>query len=259
MDDTATGVTKNAVSDGRSVLEHLRKDEQKHAFLLFASGHLLALFKCIFYFYTFKLVGTRFVYIRNEELPGTLNLQLKYNGEFERIKRLQPDEAHKTLGCHISVDMSQKQQFKIVREMIVTWRNRIRSSPLRMSDRRYAYKTILEKKLLYVLPTCSFTYKQCSELDKILSPVLFNIHGIQRNCNRNVLYTSKEFGGLHIYSLYHLQGTAKLQFLFRHCRANDTTGKLMKTLMRYTQMETGLSRPYYLCNYYSAYFLATPT
>lgn len=62
VDDTATGVSENCIKDGRSVLDHLRQDEQKHAFLLFASGHLLALFKCIFYLYAFKLVGTRFVH-----------------------------------------------------------------------------------------------------------------------------------------------------------------------------------------------------
>ena len=240
------------------MLENLRRDEQKHAFLLFASGHLIALFKCIFYYYIFKLVGTKFVHTRNDELPGELELQSKYDDEYENIKRLEPDEAHKTSGCHISVDISQEKQFEIIRDMVTTWRNKIRSSPLSMSNRRYAYKTILGKKLLYVLPTCSFTYKQCAEIDKILSPILFNIHSIQSNCNRNVLYTSKEFGGLHIYSMYHLQGAAKLQFLIRHYRNDDTTGRLMKTSMRYTQLETGLSKPYYTYNYYSAYFLATP-
>lgn len=29
--------------------------------------------------------------------------------------------------------------------------------------------------------------------------------------------------------------------------------------MRYTQLETGLSKPYYSYNYYKAHFLATPT
>ena len=66
VDDTATGVSENCIQDGASVLEHLRRDEQRHAFLLFAAGHLLALFKCIFYYYSFKLVGTRFVHTSNE-------------------------------------------------------------------------------------------------------------------------------------------------------------------------------------------------
>ena len=212
-----------------------------------------------FYYFAFKLVGTKFVYTRNEELPGKLFLQSKYGGKQEEIRRLQPDEAHKTLGCHISVDMSQEKQLEIVRDIILNWTRRINSSPLSTSDRMYAHKSILEKKLLYILPTCSFNYEQCRGLDKLLSKTLLNIHGIQRNCNRNVLYTSKEMGGLHIYSMYHLQGVSKIQFLFRHYRSNDTTGKLMKISMRYTQLETGLSKPYYSYNYYKAHFLATPT
>ena len=97
VDDTATGVSENCITDGASALKHLRRDEQRHAFLLFAAGHLLALFKCIFYYYSFKLVGTRFVHTRNEDLPGELLLQSKYDGEYEKIKRLQPDGSHKKL------------------------------------------------------------------------------------------------------------------------------------------------------------------
>ena len=48
VDDTAIGVSENCINDGATVLEHLRRDEQRHSFLLFAAGHLLALFKCIF-------------------------------------------------------------------------------------------------------------------------------------------------------------------------------------------------------------------
>ena len=87
-----------------------------------------------------------------------------------------------------------------------------------------------------------------------LKATVLNIHGIQQNCNRNVLYTSKEYDGLHIYDMYHLQGVSKMQFLFRHVRSNDMTGKLMQTSIRYTQLETGLSRPYYSYNYYKAFF-----
>ena len=195
-------------------MEHLRCDEQRHAFLLYAAGHLLALFKCIYYFYSFKLVGTRFVHTRNEDLPGDLLLQSKYGGSHEKIRRLQPDESHKTLGCHISVSMSQKKQFEVIRDAIKSWTEKIQTSALSSEDKIYAYRSILEKKLLYVLPTCSFTYKQCSELDKLLSSTLFNIHKIQKNCNRNVLYSSREHGGLDILSIYHLQGISKLQFFF---------------------------------------------
>lgn len=133
----------------------------------------------------------------------------------------------------------------MIKDMITDWKNKIQTSPLSSEDKIYAYKTILEKKLLYVLPTCSFNYKQCSELDSILSPALFNAHKIQRNCNRNVLYSSKEFGGLDVYSIYQRQGQSKLQFFFMHYRNDDTTGRYMKTSLRYSQLESGLSKPFY--------------
>ena len=61
-------------------------------------------------------------------------LKSKYGGDDEEILRLQLDEAHKTLGCHISVDMSQEKQLEIVRDIITTWTQKIQSSPLTASD-----------------------------------------------------------------------------------------------------------------------------
>ena len=131
-----------------------------------------------FYYYSFKLVGTKFVHTTNNELPGELYLQSKYGGANEKIKRLEPNEPHKTLGCYISINMSQDKQFAVLKEKLQDWTNKIQTSPLSSEDKIYAYKTILEKQLLYVLPICSLTYKQCSELDSILSPALFNSHKI---------------------------------------------------------------------------------
>ena len=96
--------------------------------------------------------GTKWVHTRNEDLPGKPFLQSKYDGDEEEIRRLQPNEAHKTLGCHISVDMSQKKQFEIVKDMILTWTRKIMSSQLSNEDRLFAYKSILEKKTL-ICPT----------------------------------------------------------------------------------------------------------
>ena len=56
-------------------------------------------------------------------------------------------------------------------------------------------------------------------------------------------------------SIFHLQCFSKIQFLCIHIRNKDTTG----TLLKYTQLETGLSRPFFTYDYYSTYFLTTPT
>ena len=146
-----------------------------------------------------------------------------------------------------------------MRDIIKDWVRKIQSSPLSNSDKASAYKNYLQAKLLYILPVCSFTYEQCAQLDKLLSPLLLNMHGIQRNSNRNIIYMSEEYGGLQIYSIYHLQGMAKVQFFFKHIREQDTTGKLLLTSLRYTQLECGLSKSFFQYNYDKTNFLLTPT
>ena len=78
-----------------------------------------------------------------EESPGDLYLRPKYGGHKEKIKRLQPNEAHKTLGCHPAVDGSQDQQFKVLKKHIKHWIRRIQSAPLNKEDKVKAYRSYL--------------------------------------------------------------------------------------------------------------------
>lgn len=148
---------------------------------------------------------------------------------------------------------------EIFTSLIKRWVAKIHSSPLSSVDKIYAYKAYLEKMLLYILPTCSSNYQQCKKLDKLISPMLFNAHCIQQNCNRSVLYMSHELGGLQIFSIFHLQGVAKLQFFFKHLREMDTTRKLLSTSLRYTQLELGVSKPFLSLNFYKNHNFVTPT
>ena len=259
VDDTATGVSENNIHDGKTVLQHLEKDEQKHALLLFATGHMLALYKCLFYYSVFKLSGTKFVHSTISDEPGEIHIRPKHNGFLEKIRRLEPNEAHKTLGCHVAIDMNQEKQIEILSGLIKRWVTKIQSSPLSKIDKLHAYKAYLEKMLLYVLPTCSMTYQQCLRLDKLLGTILCHAHGFQRNSNRSIIYNGKEMGGLNIFSIYHLQGIAKIQFLFKHYRAMDTTGKLLITSIRYTQLELGTSKPFFTDDFYKYTNIITPT
>ena len=70
---------------------------------------------------------------------------------------------------------------------------------------------------------------------------------------------SEELGGLSIYSVYHLQGVSKLQFFIKHYREGDTTGQLLKTTLRYTQLEAGVSTSFFKRNFYQTFYLTTPT
>lgn len=157
VDDTATGVSETCIHDGRSALEHLQQDEQRHAHLLFATGHMLALYKCLFYFYFFKIIGTRFVHTTIDESPGELYISPRHGGFSQRVRRLEPSEAHKTLGCHIAIDMNQSKQLEVITSLIRRWVAKIQSSPLSSSDKLYAYKAYLEKNV-FIYFTCMLLY-----------------------------------------------------------------------------------------------------
>ena len=133
------------------------------------------------------------------------------------------------------------------------------SSPLQQQDRVKSYDAYLEKSLLYVLPTTSFTYQQCKTLNQYLSPVLLNMYNIQRNCDRIALYAPMEYGGLGYLPIYHMQGQSKLRFLSKHYRDNDTTGQLMKISLQHTQLELGTQRPFFEYNYKKCHNMVTPT
>ena len=162
VDDTAKGVTFNNKHDGRTALEHIRDDEQKHAYLLFSTGHLLALYKCLFFYYFFIIKGTKFVYSSISESPGGLLLRPKYGGHLESIRRLGPHQAHKTLGCHPAVGGSQDEQFKMIKSYIKKWTRQNQSAPLPRADKIHAYRCYLEKSCYMFYPHVPLTTSNVS-------------------------------------------------------------------------------------------------
>ena len=74
----------------------------------------------------------------------------------------------------------------------------------------------------------------------IITPVLYHIYNIQKNCSKNVMYTPKLMGGFGYKTLWHIQGSEKLKFFLLHYRRNDTTKKLIRASLRWTQLELGL-------------------
>lgn len=259
IDDTATGTNENAIPPGHSVLDHLRDTEQIHADLLFVSGHRLALEKCAYYVIHFHRKGFKYVPKTISEDPGELQLRDAESGKLVTIQRLEPDEAHKNLGIHIAPSGLQKQQFDILQDKIKTWADRVRSSSLKGREKMTAYDAYLEKAILHIVSSTSFTLKQCKKLAQLISPILLHAHSIQRNCARIVLYSTLNNAGLNVTHIYHLQGLEKLKFFMTHLRRNDTTGKLMMISLLHTQLELGVSKPCLESNYKNYKQYVTPT
>jgi hypothetical protein len=65
--------------------------------------------------------------------------------------------------------------------------------------------------------------------------------GISRKAHRSVVFGTAQFGGLGLEHLAAYQGHNRLRYLLGHLRCNSTTGKLMRSMLDYTQLECGCS------------------
>ena len=258
VDDTALGVANSHMS-AEEVLLQLQRDQQKHAYLLFATGHKLALDKCHYYWVSFERDGVKHRHKLIHELPGDLKVRPGYDKNEETIKRNQPFEAHKTLGCHIAVDMNQKGQIRTLKKKIQEWCKKMHTSYLNETDMKYAYNGYVKMAIKYILSTTNMTYAQCDKLMKLVEPILLHSYRFQRNCSRTVLYMPIKYGGMGITHMYHLQGQEKLRFMLMHIRRNDDTGKLIRTSMAWSQLEAGLSTVIFDHSYYDIVHYLTPT
>ena len=258
VDDTALGTTANTCGE-LGVLQQLQKDQQYHAFLLYATGHKLALDKCHFYWVSFERDGVRHRHKLNEESPGTLGIKAGYDEDNQLLARYQPFQTHKTLGCHISVTNNQKGQLRKIGEKIDNWCQKMRTRYLNDEDSRYAYHGYLRAAIQYIIGTTSFTKKQCEQLSKKFETILLHSHNLNRNCSRTMLYMPKRYGGLGIKNIFHMQGQEKLKFFGMHIRRNDVTGKLIQICMDWSQMEAGTRLPFYSAVYSSIRSNLTPT
>ena len=260
VDDTATGVTLNTLrADQRDIFEQLQDIEQLHSDVLFSLGHKLAIDKCSFYAADYIRGKIQHEHKLIHELPGTVHIREGHTSHPTNVKRLQPFQAHKTLGCHIALDSNQKRQFIVLNDKLKTWNSKIVSSFLNKKDRIKSYEAYMAKSGQYILSTSSLSKKQCHELDKNVTPILYNAHGVQRNSSKCMLYSPVQYGGYGHHDFWSTQGIEKLKFFLTHYRRHDTTGRLLKMSMRWTQLECGLSTPFYTSNFEKYNYVLTPT
>ena len=215
----------------KNIFDQLKHDEQKHAHILFAMGHKLALDKCSYYILHFVRDGIKHRCSLIDEYPGDIWLQETFTSTPVRVKRLQPFTAHRTLGCYIAIDGNSRRQFNILMAKVNQWNNRITTSFLLAEDRLTSYDSYIKKSIQFVAPTHCLNQTQCHELDKKITPVLYNAHSIQRNCSKCILYGPSLFGGFGHYDNWQIKGIEKLKFLIMHYRRHDVTGQLYKICM----------------------------
>jgi hypothetical protein len=102
-----------------------------------------------------------------------------------------------------------------------------------------AYNAFYIPSMGYGTPVTTLLKKDCEEIQRPVVNAILPKMGIARTEPRAVVFGTAQYGVLGLTHLAALQGHTRLQYLLGHLRCGDATGRLMRMLLEYTQLECG--------------------
>ena len=182
------------------------------------------------------------VFRRKAEMPGDLELCAP-NGQWATLRRLQPDEAERTLGVMMAPLETGASQHLALREKAKDWAARFRPRHLLRYDVLPLIKATAMKTLEYVMP---LTTLGRSDWVSVMSPILqASLHkaGVCRSFPRVVVFAPLKYQGLGIPHPLSLQVFHHLSMLMRHSANMTKSGQYLEANLQSHQLETGTSYP----------------
>ena len=177
---------------------------------------------------------------RNEEMPGELRMR-DLAGEMAILRRLQPDEAARTLGVMMAPRETGSAQLLALQEKTTAWASSLRPQHLLRHDVIPVIKTTLMKSLEYLMPVTTLGKK---DWVAALSPALQTClprAGVCRSFPRVIVFAPLKYQGLGIPHPFSLQVFHHLGVLMRHSANATKTGRYMEANLQSHQLETGTS------------------
>jgi len=249
VDDTELGTSEMGKDPNITIIQQAQLNDQKHSYYWFISGGRNAVEKGLWYHLSHKFVNGRPVQRKKNETKGELKTKPSYDEEEVVVPQYEVNQAHKMLGCWVCPALCQKKQKEVLISLCRKWSQKVVGKFLSATEKIQAYETVLLKQLEYRLAMSCLTITDCEEIMKYYMPQICHGYHIQRNFERDLCCATKKYGGLQVTHLYDLVGHQKMKFFMKHVRNDDKTGRLIKISMEYTQLQMGISKPFYTQKY----------
>ena len=94
---------------------------------------------------------------------------------------------------------------------------------------------------------------------KIITPSLLHSSHFHKNFSRSLTFAPAQYGGLRFSHLFYILIQSKAKFFTHHYRAQDKTGKLLKISLDLSQLQCGMSSPFFSLDYHKWQPILTPT
>lgn len=257
VDDTDLFVVGNTPNEKpESVLQRAKEIIKVWDQSIWATGGVLRPEKCYWYFIGFRCIGSKWLYMTNDDLEG----EVKVNNQFcqeEVVKRNNPDKAESTLGVHVAVDGNMCEQKRQMDQSTATWVTNIKNSFLYRSEVLLALMTTISRTWLYPLQASTFSKEECDDIAKPLFSATLPKLGSNRKIPKVYRYAPKSLMGLGLPDIYTMQGTAQLKAIIFHMRKGTMVGKLLQIELEAANIELGIKGHLFELNYDEWHFLLT--
>ena len=251
VDDSSLGITRTAydqfhpkpeapVPKGSSLYHQAQLNTQFYSRLLFTTGGLLAVHKCIAYILLFEWVNgvKRLQKVKHKLEP--IKIQQGINQGYDFITIKDPDEAFRMLGGFVAPDGNTKVQVDILYKKAKQWGLRITFSHLNAHEAWVAYHQILIPALVYPLGAIPVNEEDCQRIMGPALKALLPKLGLPATLARDLVHAVPRHGGTDITNVYTAAGTMRVKMFVGHWRKDDETAKILKISLGCCQQELGI-------------------
>jgi hypothetical protein len=174
---------------------------------------------------------------------STFNLTVKDDqGQRTTLKRLEAEEAERTLGARIAPTGSCEKEKCYLRDCAVAWADHIRTGKLPRFLTWQGLLTTIMKKLTFPLMVTTFTQSECNFIMAPVLRVALSSSGVVNTIPHALVYAPLCFQGLNIPDLFTEQGISKIVRLVKYGRQSQhITSCLIRHNCEAMKMEFGIN------------------
>jgi hypothetical protein len=228
--------------DDSLVVTMLQHDAQRWERLLWSSGGLLNLQKCLFYIMAWEFDEEGRASLKTESaLPNPLQLTSGAAPDLQSVTQYDSTKAHRYLGDWISCSLQMTTALSVLQENASNYGRRVLTSPLSKRDAWIAYYAVFIPSISYTFPVTHHSDQRLRKLQSAPTRSTLSKIGFNRNTPHAVVFGPTLYNGLAMRDLPVEQGIAQLQILMRHIRAGSTQGDLFLITLSWWQQLAGVS------------------
>ena len=179
------------------------------------------------------------------------------NNTLKKVKRKDIDDSNLGLGLHINPDGSMKLQYEHVMEKITTYTSKLQPSSISKHHAIISANTGIFRSIIYSLPGCAFSEKQCSELEASLYKVLLPKIGVNGKLPLAYRHSTHMFQGLEMLHIHSQMMMEQLKLFITHIAKDTQLGIMYRATLESMKLEIGSLQDIFSLSYWPHSYLAT--